>query len=163
MERSGTNDFKDDRHPEKYLRVFYCGYHRRGKLVFYKKVSDSWYLPLCHRENLNLIYVELLFTGNIPSTVFFVNKVHRKPEICIVYAANATYLCLSQARFDFLCIAKRVTGHGVNSNSYCSLVSVLRGICCRHKVLAMKNLRVCDNTKQRLSLSVQAGIARILM
>ena len=40
MERSGTNDFKDDRHPEKYLRVFYCGYHRRGKIVFYKKVSE---------------------------------------------------------------------------------------------------------------------------
>ena len=70
MERSGTNDFKDDRHPEKYLRVFYCGYHRRGKIVFYKKVSDRWYLPFCHRENLNLIYVELLFTGNIPRGVF---------------------------------------------------------------------------------------------
>ena len=34
------------------------------------------------------------------------------------------------------------TGHEVNSNSYCSLVDVPRGIVCRHKVLTMKNPRV---------------------
>jgi len=99
MERSGTNDFKDDRHPEKYLRVFYCGYHRRGKIVFYKKVSDRWYLPFCHRENLNLIYVELLFTGNIPRGVFCEQSSQKTRELSL--RSKRYFLCLSQEGSSF--------------------------------------------------------------
>ena len=51
------------------------------------------------------MYWLLLFTGNVPRGVF-VNKVHRKPENCGAKSCFAW----------FLCIAKRVTVSGVNSN-----------------------------------------------
>ena len=58
---------------------------------------------ILYQLRLNLFM--LLFTGNVPRGVF-VNKVHRKPENCGANHANAW----------FLCIAKRVTVNGVNSN-----------------------------------------------
>ena len=85
---------------------FDCGIPQAWEnTVFYKKVSDRWYLPFGHRENLNLIYVELLFTGNIPRGVCCEQSSQKTRELTL--RSKRYFLCLSQEGPSF-CASRSV-------------------------------------------------------